>query len=45
MWGILNLITHQEEWRYSDIIREYLSIEVWFIKNKEHVTAENDYVL
>ena len=44
MQGILNLITHQEGQRYDDIIREYLSIETWFIKNREYVTAENSYI-
>ena len=44
MWEILNLITYWEECRYGDIIREYLSIEVQFIKNEEYITAENDYV-
>ena len=45
MQEILNSITHQEEQRYNNIIREYLSIETWFTKNREYVTAENDYVL
>ena len=45
MQEILNLITYWEEWRYDDIIREYLSIEAWFIKNEGYVTVENDYVL
>ena len=44
MWGILNLITYQEEQRYDDIVREYLSIETWFTKNREYVTAENSYI-
>ena len=44
MWEILNLITYWEEWRYDDIIREYLSIETQFIKNREYVTAENNYI-
>ena len=45
MWKILNLIMYWEEWRYDDIIREYSSIKAQFIKNKEYVTVENDYVL
>ena len=45
MWEILNLITYQEEQRYDDIVKEYLSIKAWFIKNREYVTAENNYVL
>ena len=44
MWGILNLITHWEGWRYGDIVREYLPIETWFTKNGGYVTAENSYV-
>ena len=44
MQEILNLIMHQEEWRYDDIIREYLSIKTWFTKNKEYVITENDYI-
>ena len=45
MWEILNSITHWEEQRYDNIIREYSSIKAWFIKNEGYVTAENDYVL
>ena len=45
MWEIFNSITNQEEQRYDNIIKEYLSIEAWFTKNKEYVTAENDYIL
>ena len=45
MWEILNLIMHQKEQRYDNIIRKYLSIKAWFTKNREYVTAENDYVL
>ena len=44
MWEILNLITHWEEWRYDNIVREYSSIKAWFTKNKGYVTAENSYV-
>ena len=44
MWEILNLIIHQEEQRYDNIIREYLFIKTQFTKNKGYVTAENDYV-
>ena len=44
MWEILNLITYWEGWRYDNIVREYLSIEAQFTKNREYVTAENDYV-
>ena len=44
MWEILNLIMHQEEQRYDNIVREYLSNETWFTKNKEYVITENDYV-
>ena len=44
MQEILNLIMHQEGWKYGDIVREYLSIKTWFTKNEEYVTAENDYV-
>ena len=44
MWGILNLIMYWEEQRYNNIIKEYLSIKTWFTKNKEYVTAENNYV-
>ena len=45
MWEILNLITYWEEQRYNNIVREYLSIKTWFIKNKEYVTVENNYIL
>ena len=45
IWEIFNSIMYQEEQRYSDIVREYSSIKAWFTKNKEYVTAENDYVL
>ena len=45
MQEILNSIMHQEEQRYDNIIREYLSIETQFTKNREYVTTENDYVL
>ena len=45
MWEILNLITYWEEWRYNNIVREYSLIKTWFIKNKEYITAENDYIL
>ena len=45
MQEILNSITHQEEQRYGNIIREYLSIKTQFTKNEEYVTAENDYIL
>ena len=44
MQEILNLIIYWEEWRYDNIVKEYLSIETWFTKNEEYVTAENDYV-
>ena len=44
MQEILNLIMHQEEWRYDNIIREYSSIKTQFTKNREYVTAENDYI-
>ena len=44
MWGILNLITHWEEQRYDDIVREYSSIKTWFTKNEEYVITENSYV-
>ena len=44
MWGILNLITHQEGQRYDNIIRKYLPIGAWFIKNREYVITENSYV-
>ena len=45
MQEILNLIMYWEEWRYDNIVREYLSIKTWFTKNKEYVTAENNYIL
>ena len=45
MWEILNLIIYWEEQRYDNIVKEYSSIKTWFIKNKEYVTAENDYIL
>ena len=44
MQEILNLIIYWEEQRYENIIREYLSIKTWFIKKKEYITEENDYV-
>ena len=44
MQEILNLITYWEEQRYDNIVREYLSIETWFTKNRGYVTAENSYV-
>ena len=44
MQEILNLITHQEEWKYSDIVKEYLLIKTWFIKDKEYVITENSHV-
>ena len=45
MWEILNSITYQEEQRYDNIIREYLLIKTQFIKNKEYIITENDYIL
>ena len=45
MWEILNLIIYWEEQRYSNIVREYSLIKVWFIKDEEYITAENDYIL
>ena len=45
MQGILNLITHWEEQRYDNIVREYPPIEAQFIKNRGYVTTENSYVL
>ena len=45
MQEILNSITYQEEWRYGDIVRKYLSIKAWFTKNEEYVITENDYIL
>ena len=45
IWEILNLITYQEEWRYDNIIRKYLSIEAWFTKNEEYIIIENNYIL
>ena len=44
MQEILNLIMHQEEWRYDNIIREYSSIKTQFTKNREYIITENDYV-
>ena len=44
MQEILNSITHQEEWRYDNIVREYLPIKTWFTKNKEYVITENSYI-
>ena len=44
MWEILNSITHQERWRYDNIIREYLSIKTQFTKNREYVITENNYI-
>ena len=44
IWGILNSIMYWEGWRYNNIIREYSSIKTQFIKNREYVTAENDYI-
>ena len=45
MWEILNLITYWKEWRYDNIVREYLSIKTWFTKNERYVITENSYVL
>ena len=45
MWEILNLITYWEEWRYSDIVREYSLIKAQFIKDEEYITAEKNYIL
>ena len=44
MQEILNSITHQEEWRYDDIVREYSSIKAQFTKNEEYVITENSYI-
>ena len=44
MQEIFNLITYQEEQRYNNIIKEYLSIRAQFIKNKEYIIIENDYI-
>ena len=44
MQGILNSITHQEEQRYGDIIREYPPIGAQFTKNGGYVTTENSYI-
>ena len=45
MQEILNLITHEEEQRYNNIIRKYSSIKAQFIKNREYVIIENNYIL
>ena len=42
---MLNMITWYKEWDYMNIIREYLLIELKFIKNKEYVTLENNFIL
>ena len=44
MQEILNLIIYWEEWRYNNIVKEYSLIETWFIKNKEYVITENEYI-
>ena len=35
---------HQEEQRYNNIIKEYLSIKTQFTKNRRYIITENDYV-
>ena len=40
----LNMIIKQEDHKYSDIIHEYLFIELRFMKNREYVTSENDFI-
>ena len=45
MQEILNLITYWEEYRYNNIVREYLLIKTWYTKDKRYITAENNYIL
>ena len=45
MRDILNIITQHEDRDYENIIWEYLLIEVQFIKNKDYVTADNNFIL
>ena len=40
----LDIIIEQEDCEYSDIICEYLPIELRFTKNEGYVTSENDFI-
>ena len=39
------MIIEWEIYKYSDIICDYLSTESKFIKNREYITSENDFIL
>ena len=45
MQEILNSITYWEEQRYNNIVREYLSIKIQFMKDEEYIIMKNSYIL
>ena len=38
------MIVEQKDCEYSNIVCEYLSTKSKFMKNKEYVTSENDFI-
>ena len=44
MRDILNIITQHKDEDYENIIWEYSLIEARFIKNKDYVTADNNFI-
>ena len=42
---MLNTITWHEERDYKDIIWEYLLIKAQFIKNKDYIITNNNFIL
>ena len=44
MRDVLNIITQHEDRDYEDIIQKYSLIEVWFTKNRDYVTADNNFI-
>ena len=45
MRDILNIITQYEDKDYENIIWKYLLIEARFTKNRDYVTADNNFIL
>ena len=45
MRDILNTITQHEGRDYKNIIQEYLLIGARFIKNRDYITTDNNYIL
>ena len=44
MRDILNTITQCEDRDYENIIQKYSLIETRFIKNRDYVTADNNFI-